>query len=94
MAVIEFGLDGTVERANANFLVAMGYEEAEVVGRHHAMFVDDATRTSTAYRDFWASLAAGEFRRGEFRRVGKDGREVWIEASYNPILDAAGRGRS
>jgi methyl-accepting chemotaxis protein len=91
MAVIEFDLDGTVLRANANFLAAMGYDGDEVVGRHHSMFVDAATRDGDAYRAFWRDLAEGRFRSGQFHRVGKGGRDVWIEATYNPVLGHDGR---
>ena len=90
-AVIHFDLDGTIREANANFLDALGYAPDEVVGRHHRMFVDADEAASPAYRAFWEALGRGEYRSGEFRRVGKDGREVWIQASYNPILDLAGR---
>ncbi|WP_307286669.1 methyl-accepting chemotaxis protein [Labrys wisconsinensis] len=90
-AVIEFALDGTVLDANANFLDAMGYSLEEVRGRHHAMFVEPAQRDSQDYARFWAALQRGEYQAGQYKRLGKGGREVWIEASYNPILDAAGR---
>ena len=90
-AVIEFELDGTIITANRNFLDAMGYQLSEIQGRHHSMFVDPAERDSRAYKDFWASLARGEYHAAEYRRLGKNGREVWIQASYNPILDALGR---
>ena len=90
-AVIAFDMDGVIREANANFLGAMGYTAAEVVGQHHSMFVDPAYARSPEYRDLWARLNAGEYTAGEFRRVGKDGREVWIQASYNPILDLNGR---
>ena len=91
MAVVEFALDGTVLRANANFLAAMGYGADEVVGRHHSMFVDEATRAGEDYRAFWRGLGEGRFRSGQFLRRGKGGRDVWIEASYNPILGHDGR---
>jgi methyl-accepting chemotaxis protein len=90
-AVIQFDLDGTIRHANANFLGALGYELAEVQGRHHSLFVDSAEAASPEYRDFWQALARGEYRAGEFKRRAKDGRDVWIQASYNPILDLAGR---
>ncbi|GAB2176403.1 methyl-accepting chemotaxis protein [Dongia sp. agr-C8] len=90
-AVIEFKPDGTIIRANANFLDAMGYALDEIVGRHHSMFVDAAYQKSEAYRAFWASLAQGEFQRAQFKRIGKGGKEVWIEASYNPLQDSRGR---
>ena len=90
-AIIEFNLDGTISAANANFLAAMGYELAEVVGKHHSMFVDPAYRSSPEYSEFWTALRRGQYRAGQFQRLGKDGKEVWIEASYNPILDAKGQ---
>lgn len=91
MAVIEFSLDGTVLDANQNFLQVMGYRLDEILGRHHGMFVDAATRRSAAYHAFWESLGRGAFDTGRYRRIGKDGREVWIQASYNPVLDEHGR---
>ncbi|MGI3778468.1 MAG: PAS domain-containing protein, partial [Janthinobacterium lividum] len=90
-AVIEFALDGTILHANANFLSALGYTLDEVRGRRHAMFVAPEERDAPAYRAFWDALRRGEPQAAEFRRIGKDGREVWIQASYNPVLDAAGR---
>ncbi|UFZ02253.1 PAS domain-containing methyl-accepting chemotaxis protein [Bradyrhizobium ontarionense] len=89
-AVIEFNLDGTIIDANDQFLHAMGYTLAEVKGRHHSMFVTPDERDGAAYRDFWAGLKRGEFRSGEFKRCGKGNKEVWILASYNPILDDTG----
>ena len=89
-AVIEFAPDGTVLDANANFLTAMGYALENIQGRHHSLFVDPAERESEAYREFWAALGRGEFRSGEFRRIAKGGREVWIQATYNPIRDRDG----
>lgn len=94
-AIIEFDLDGTVLRANANFLGAMGYAEEEIVGQHHRMFVSRQEAESPAYRQFWANLRQGRFDSGLYRRLGKHGREVWIQANYNPILDPeAGPSRS
>jgi methyl-accepting chemotaxis protein len=90
-AVIEFDLDGTVIEANDQFLKSMGYSLAEIKGRHHSMFVLPGERDSAAYKDFWASLKRGEFRSGEFKRCGKNDKEIWILASYNPILDDTGR---
>jgi len=90
-AVIEFELDGTIIRANKNFLDTLGYTEAEVVGRRHAMFVDPQEAGGPGYREFWQTLNRGEFVATKFRRIGKGGREVWIQASYNPILDTAGK---
>jgi methyl-accepting chemotaxis protein len=85
-AVIEFGLDGTILTANANFLNTMGYSLAEVQGKHHGMFVEAADRDSADYRLFWAKLNRGEYQAARFKRIGKGGKEVWLEASYNPIL--------
>jgi methyl-accepting chemotaxis protein len=90
-AVIEFNLDGTIIAANENFLGAMGYSLTEVAGQHHRMFVDAAERNGAAYREFWERLKRGEFQSGEFKRVGKGGREIWILATYNPILDETGK---
>ncbi|MDB5647410.1 MAG: chemotaxis protein [Methylobacterium sp.] len=90
-AVIAFGLDGVVLDANANFLKAVGYTLGEVVGQHHRMFVDAAEREHPDYAAFWAKLRAGEYQAAQYRRIAKGGREIWIEASYNPILDASGR---
>jgi methyl-accepting chemotaxis protein len=90
-AVIEFNLDGTIITANDNFLKAMGYSLAEIQGKHHSMFVEQAERDSAAYREFWAALNRGEYQAKEYKRIGKGGREVWILASYNPILDERGK---
>ena len=90
-AVIEFNMDGTIIRANDNFLNTLGYSLAEVQGKHHRMFVEPAERESSAYREFWAALNRGEYQAGEFKRVGNGGKEVWIQASYNPILDLNGK---
>ncbi len=90
-AVIEFALDGTILNANENFLSALGYTFDEVKGRHHSMFVDPAYAQSLEYRNFWARLNEGKFDAGEYKRLGKGGREVWIQASYNPILDLNGQ---
>jgi methyl-accepting chemotaxis protein len=90
-AVIEFELDGTIRCANANFLKAMGYTLEEIKGRHHSIFVDQNHSQSQEYKDFWARLERGEFQRGEYRRIGKGGDEVWIQGAYNPIFDLSGR---
>jgi methyl-accepting chemotaxis protein len=90
-AVIEFNLDGSIITANENFLHALGYSLAEIKGRHHSMFVDPAERDGAAYREFWAALNRGEFQAGEFKRIGQGRREVWIQASYNPIFDLNGK---
>ncbi|PWC78256.1 PAS domain-containing methyl-accepting chemotaxis protein [Azospirillum sp. TSH64] len=91
LAIIEFSLDGTILNANPNFLAVMGYSLPEVVGRHHRMFIDPAEHASPAYQEFWDRLRRGEFQRALYRRIAKNGREIWIEATYNPILDATGR---
>jgi len=90
-AMIEFRLDGTIVNANANFLGALGYSLAEIQGKHHSMFMPAAERDSAAYREFWAALNRGELQAGEFKRIGKGGREVWILASYNPVMDDTGK---
>jgi methyl-accepting chemotaxis protein len=90
-AVIEFALDGTIVTANQNFLGAVGYTLDEICGRHHRMFVEPAYAQSTDYREFWAKLGRGEFDANQYKRIGKGGREIWIQASYNPILDANGK---
>ena len=90
-AVIEFNLDGTIITANDNFLATLGYALNEIVGRHHRMFVEPAYAASPEYAQFWRRLAAGEFQKAEYKRIGKGGKDVWIEASYNPIFDPNGR---
>ena len=90
-AVIEFTMDGNILSANDNFLRTMGYSLDEIKGRHHSMFVEEAYRLSADYRDFWAKLNRGEYQSAEYKRIGKGGKEVWIQASYNPILDLNGK---
>ncbi|MEH2531567.1 methyl-accepting chemotaxis protein [Bradyrhizobium sp. AZCC 1588] len=90
-AVIEFGMDGTILTANNNFLKALGYSLGEIKGKHHSMFVDPSQRDSQAYRDFWTALKRGEYQAAEYRRIGKGGKEVWIQATYNPVLDGSGK---
>src|SRR5215217_6738072 len=90
-AVIEFTLDGTILSANENFLATVGYSLAEIQGKHHRMFVDPAYAASAEYAAFWKKLASGEFEAGEFPRVGKGGKAIWLQASYNPVLDKRGR---
>ncbi|MDF0583196.1 methyl-accepting chemotaxis protein [Bradyrhizobium yuanmingense] len=90
-AVIEFKLDGTIVSANENFCKALGYSLDEIKGKHHSLFVADADRNSAAYREFWAALNRGEYQTDEFKRIGKSGREVWILASYTPLLDESGK---
>jgi len=90
-AVIEFNLDGTIIDANENFLKAMGYSLSEIKGKHHRMFCEESVANSSEYRHFWDNLAAGHYEHGEYKRLAKGGREVWLNATYNPIFDYAGR---
>jgi len=90
-AVIEFNLDGTVITANDNFLNALGYTLSEIKGQHHSMFVEPAYRASVEYKQFWRDLNDGKFQAAEYKRLGKGGKEVWIQASYNPIFDLNGK---
>ncbi|MFC0267977.1 bifunctional diguanylate cyclase/phosphodiesterase [Kushneria aurantia] len=90
-AVVSFALDGTIIDANDNFLNLMGYRYAEVRGQHHMMFVDPADSLDSDYRLFWERLARGEHQVAEFKRLAKGGREVWLQATYNPIFDMNGR---
>jgi methyl-accepting chemotaxis protein len=91
MAQIEFDLDGTIRTANTNFLRAVGYSLEEIKGRHHRIFVHPSETNSAAYGQFWDKLRAGQHDAGQYRRIGKGGRELWLQASYNPMLDATGR---
>ena len=90
-AVIEFTLDGRILTANANFLNTVGYTIDEVRGQHHSMFVEPGQRASAEYRAFWDKLGRGEFDGGRYLRHGKGSRVIWLEATYNPILDADGK---
>ncbi|WP_237154318.1 methyl-accepting chemotaxis protein [Oryzibacter oryziterrae] len=90
-AVIEFNLDGSVVDANDNFLNALGYRLDEIKGRHHSMFVQARERDGAAYRKFWDDLRAGHYQTNEYCRIGKGGKEVWIQATYNPIFDMSGK---
>lgn len=90
-AVIEFNLDGTIIKANDNFLGALGYSLDEIAGKHHSMFVEPTERDSAEYAAFWRKLGSGEFESGEFKRIAKGGREIWIQATYNPIRDMNGK---
>ena len=89
--VVEFELDGTIVSVNKNFLDILGYSLDEVRGKHHRMFVDPGYAAGPAYRAMWELLGRGEWHAGQFKRIGKDGREVWVQASYNPILDSNGK---
>ena len=91
MAVIEFDLDGNILLANDNFLHAMGYGMGELKGKHHRLFCEASLVSSSEYSDFWRRLNAGEFFSGQFKRLGKNGRVVWLEATYNPVYNADGK---
>lgn len=90
-AVIQFETDGTIIEANDNFLNALQYRREEIEGQHHSKFVDPQFAQSSEYRDFWAALARGEAQVGEFRRIKRDGSDIWIQASYTPVKDANGK---
>ncbi len=85
-ATIEFDLQGKILNANENFCRALGYKLSDIVGKHHSIFCEPDYVASPAYREFWQKLGRGEFDAGEYKRIGKDGREVWIQASYNPLM--------
>src|SRR5690349_8923133 len=90
-AVIEFSLDGKILHANENFLKTMGYPLYEVQGKHHSMFCEAGYAKSAEYKQFWEKLRRGEFDAGAYKRLGKNGKEVWIRASYNPVLNSSGK---
>ncbi len=90
LAVIEFQPSGSIITANANFLNAMGYRLEEVQGQHHSMFIAEEDAQSPEYQQFWQRLRSGEFISDEFKRFGKNGKEIWIQATYNPIIDSNG----
>lgn len=90
-ALIEFNLDGTILTANENFCRTVGYSRSELVGMHHSNLVAPEYARSEDYRTFWKELGAGRYQAGKFKRVGKGGRTIWIDASYNPIMDGLGR---
>ncbi len=90
-AVIEFNMDGTIIHANDNFLNTVGYSLEEIQGQHHSLFVENDYKASHEYKLFWEGLNRGQFESGEYKRIGKGGKEVWIQASYNPILDLNGK---
>jgi methyl-accepting chemotaxis protein len=90
-AVIEFQMDGTIITANENFLATLGYDLDEIQGEHHSLFVEPVYKESAEYTEFWDALNRGEYQVAEYKRIGKGGKEVWIQASYNPILDMNGK---
>ena len=90
-AVIEFKLDGTILTANQNFLKALGYSLEEIRGKHHRIFCDPEYVKTEEYTNLWKKLASGSHEVGEFNRFTKDGKEIWINASYNPVLNSEGK---
>ena len=90
-AVIEFDLKGNVLDANENFLAVLGYSLDDIRGKHHSLFVPESDRTGPDYRAFWEKLGRGEYDEGQYRRIAKGGREIWIQATYNPIMDGLGK---
>jgi methyl-accepting chemotaxis protein len=91
MGVISFNMDGTIIDINDNFLNVVGYSRDEVIGKHHRMFAEAELASSAGYTEFWAKLNRGEFDSGEYKRIGKGGKEIWLQASYNPIFDPNGK---
>ena len=90
-AIIEFKMDGTIIKANDNFLNTLNYTQHEIVGKHHSIFCENSYKNSQEYTDFWRKLNAGNFDGGEYLRIGKNGKEVWLQATYNPIMDFDGK---
>ncbi|TGM56813.1 methyl-accepting chemotaxis protein [Leptospira vanthielii] len=90
-ATIEFNMDGTITAANENFLNLMNYSLSEIKGQHHRIFLETQEANSEAYRQFWATLNRGDYQSSEYKRFGKNGKEVWLQATYTPILDANGK---
>src|SRR6202012_4110412 len=90
-AVIEFAMAGALLDANRNFLDVMGYSLDEIKGKKHSMFVPPAMQSGFEYRQFWDALNRGEYQSAEYRRMGKGGKEIWIQASYNPVFDKYGK---
>ncbi len=86
-AVIEFNMDGTIIKANENFLKTLGYTMDEIIGKHHSLFCESSYKNSSDYKDFWSRLNSGRYESGQFLRLGKEGKEIWIQATYNPIMD-------
>jgi methyl-accepting chemotaxis protein len=91
MGVIEFQPDGTIISANPAFLKLMGYTEGEVAGQHHRVFLTPQERVSAEYASFWQELASGKVKSGQFHRLAKGGKSIWLEANYNPVFDLEGR---
>lgn len=91
LGIIEFDLEGNITRVNENFANVTGYSENEIVGQHHSMFIDTTFKNSAEYKAFWEKLRRGEADKGQYKRIGKAGNDVWLEASYNPIFDLNGK---
>jgi len=91
LAIIEFDPTGRILSANENFCKTLGYQASEILGQHHSLFVEPEYVRSPEYREFWAKLGRGEFDAREYRRIGKGGRNVWIQASYSPVIDSRGK---
>ncbi len=91
LAIIEFDLQGKILSANDNFCAVLGYPRSEIVGKHHSLFIDPKYAQSADYRAFWDKLGRGEFDSREYKRIGKGGKEVWIQATYNPVRNGAGK---
>ncbi len=91
MGVIEFQPDGTIMSANPAFLKLMGYTEGELAGQQHRVFVTPQERVSAEYASFWQELASGKVKSGQFHRLAKNGKSIWLEANYNPVFDLEGR---
>jgi methyl-accepting chemotaxis protein len=91
LAIIEFDPTGKILSANENFCKALGYQASEIIGQQHSLFVEPDIVRSAEYREFWSKLGRGEFDAREYKRIGKGGRNVWIQASYNPVIDAKGK---
>lgn len=90
-AVIEFDMNGNILNANDNFLNTLGYKKDDIVGKHHSIFCEENYKNSNEYKEFWKKLNRGEFDSGEYLRIGKNSKHVWIQASYNPIFDMDGK---
>ena len=90
-AIIEFDTGGNIVTANQNFLDVLGYSLGEIQGKHHSMFVEAKERDGVEYRRFWDDLRAGKFQQAEYKPIRKGGKEIWIQATYNPLLNSAGK---
>ena len=90
-AVIEFDMNGNILNANDNFLNTLGYKKEDIIGKHHSIFCEESYKNSNEYKEFWKKLNRGEFDSGEYLRIGKNGKHIWIQASYNPIFDMDGK---